>query len=87
MSRSTAIFERAGVSESGTASRYQTSWLNLAGPVGLPSIVLPAGSTNTGLPLALQIIGPYLSDRTLIAAAQQLARILPTPASPPSFTT
>ncbi len=63
----------------------QTTWINLAGPVGLPSIVLPAGSTNTGLPLALQIIGPYLSDRALIAAAQQLAHILPTPASPRSF--
>lgn len=64
----------------------QTSWINLAGPVGLPSIVLPAGSTSTGLPLAIQIIGPYLSDRALIAAAQQLARILPTPATPPVFT-
>ncbi|PWJ05464.1 amidase [Streptomyces sp. NWU49] len=64
----------------------QTSWINLAGPVGLPSIVLPAGSTSTGLPLAIQIIGPYLSDRALIAAAQQLARILPTPAAPPAFT-
>ncbi len=48
--------------------------------------MLPAGSTSTGLPLAFQIIGPYLSDRALIAAAQQLARILPTPAAPPAFT-
>lgn len=64
----------------------QTSWINLAGPVGLPSIVLPAGTTSTGLPLAIQIIGPYLSDRTLIAAARQIARILPTPVTPPAFT-
>lgn len=63
----------------------QTSWVNLAGPVGLPSIVLPAGTTSTGLPLAIQIIGPYLSDRTLIAAARQLAGVLPAPVRPPAF--
>ncbi|MEZ3179483.1 amidase [Streptomyces pimonensis] len=64
----------------------QTTWINLAGPVGLPSIVLPAGTTDTGLPLAVQIIGPYLADRTLIAAARQLALILPTPTAPPALT-
>ncbi|MFC9280925.1 amidase family protein [Streptomyces collinus] len=63
----------------------QTGWVNLAGPVGLPSIVMPAGVTKTGLPLAIQIIGPYLSDRTLIAAAKQLAAVLPAPVHPPAF--
>ncbi|HEY5834907.1 amidase family protein [Streptomyces sp.] len=60
----------------------QTSWLNLAGPVGLPSIIVPAGKTPDGLPLAIQIIGPYLADRTLIAAAKHLARLLPAPIAP-----
>lgn len=64
----------------------QTSWINLAGPVGLPSIVVPAGTTDNGLPLAIQIIGPHLADRTLIAAAKQLGGLLPTPATPPAFT-
>nr|WP_024127639.1 amidase family protein [Streptomyces sp. F12]AHE40403.1 Amidase [Streptomyces sp. F12] len=64
----------------------QTSWLNLASPVGLPAVVLPVGTTDAGLPLAIQIIGPYLADRTVIAAAKELARRLPAPVRPPAFT-
>ncbi|MFM9452320.1 amidase family protein [Streptomyces europaeiscabiei] len=63
----------------------QTSWLNLASPVGLPSIVLPAGKTSDGLPLAVQIIGPYLADRTVLDVAKQLAQRLPAPVQPPAF--
>ncbi|MFD5425027.1 amidase family protein [Streptomyces sp. NPDC127084] len=55
----------------------QTAWLNLAGLVGLPSVVMPAGRTADGLPLAVQLIGPYLADRTVTAAATELARRLP----------
>ncbi|OKI02154.1 amidase [Streptomyces sp. CB02923] len=64
----------------------QTSWINLASPVGLPSVVVPAGRTADGLPLAIQIIGPYLADRTLVAMAEQLAEHLPDPVRPPAFT-
>ncbi|MFJ6752551.1 amidase family protein [Streptomyces sp. NPDC091266] len=63
----------------------QTSWLNLTSPVGLPSLVLPAGKTDTGLPLAVQIIGPYLGDRTVLEAAKQLAQRLPKPVQAPAF--
>jgi len=63
----------------------QTSWLNLAGPVGLPSLVLPAGKTSDGLPLALQIIGPYLADRTVLHVAKHLAQRLPEPIRPSVF--
>ncbi|WP_338677122.1 amidase [Streptomyces sp. SCSIO 30461] len=54
----------------------QTAWLNLAGLAGLPSVVMPAGRTADGLPLAVQLIGPYLADRTVTAAATRLARRL-----------
>ncbi|MEU0857450.1 amidase family protein [Streptomyces griseofuscus] len=64
----------------------QTGWLNLAGPVGLPALVMPAGRTDDGLPLAIQIIGPYLSDRTLIAVAKLLAHTLPAAPSAPALT-
>ncbi|MBQ0888663.1 amidase [Streptomyces sp. RM72] len=62
----------------------QTGWLNLTSPVGLPSLVLPAGATRTGLPLAVQIIGPYLGDRTVLDVARQLAHRLPEPIQPPA---
>ncbi|MEU8774200.1 amidase [Streptomyces sp. NPDC048606] len=60
----------------------QTAWLNLAGHVRLPAVVLPAGRTAAGLPLAVQIIGPYLADRTVVDVARHLARRLPAPVSP-----
>ncbi|MDL5199743.1 amidase family protein [Streptomyces sp. ALI-76-A] len=63
----------------------QTGWLNLTSPVGLPSLVLPAGRTDAGLPLSVQIIGPYLVDRTVLEAAKQLANRLPSPVRPPAF--
>ncbi|MFD7663807.1 amidase [Streptomyces sp. NPDC059788] len=64
----------------------QTSWLNLTGLVGLPSVVVPAGKTAEGLPLAVQITGPYLADRTVLDMAGKLARLLPEPVRPPAFT-
>ncbi|MFD7029506.1 amidase family protein [Streptomyces sp. NPDC059917] len=63
----------------------QTSWVNLAGPVGLPALVLPAGTTAAGLPLAVQVIGPYLADRTVISVAKLLARVLPAPPQAPAL--
>ncbi|AJC60204.1 amidase [Streptomyces sp. 769] len=64
----------------------QTSWVNLAGPVGLPALVMPAGRTKEGLPLSLQIVGPYLADRSVIAAAEAVSRLLPVLDPPPAFT-
>lgn len=64
----------------------QTAWLNLAGPARLPALVMPAGRTAEGLPLAIQIIGPHLADRTVIDVAKHLARRLPQPVRPPAFT-
>ncbi|MGG2460190.1 amidase family protein [Streptomyces sp. RGM 3693] len=64
----------------------QTSWVNLASPVGLPSVVMPTGQTRDGLPLAIQIIGPYLSDRTVIAVAKLLSKVLPTAPQAPALT-
>ncbi|GAA0472189.1 amidase [Streptomyces olivaceiscleroticus] len=64
----------------------QTTWLNLAGHVRLPAAVVPAGKTADGLPLAIQIIGPYLADRTVLDVAGRLARLLPDPVRPPAFT-
>ncbi|MFF5566600.1 amidase family protein [Streptomyces sp. NPDC012623] len=64
----------------------QTSWVNLASPVGLPSVVMPTGRTDDGLPLAIQIIGPYLSDRTVIAVAKLLSQVLPSAPTAPALT-
>jgi Asp-tRNAAsn/Glu-tRNAGln amidotransferase A subunit and related amidases len=36
---------------------------------GLPATAFPAGLSKEGLPVGVQVIGPYLEDRTPIAFA------------------
>lgn len=38
---------------------------------GLPAISVPAGTTDAGLPVGVQLIGPRTSDATLLAIARQ----------------
>jgi amidase len=41
---------------------------------GCPATTAPAGLSKGGLPVGLQIVGPYLEDATPISFAQLLAR-------------
>lgn len=43
--------------------------INLA---GIPSLAIPAGKTDTGLPLGLQLVGPRRSDKSLLKFAKEL---------------
>jgi amidase len=45
-------------------------WAGLATGAGLPATVAPIGRTEPGLPIGVQIIGPYLEDHTPIRFAQ-----------------
>jgi amidase len=47
-------------------------WAAPATGAGLPATVAPIGRTETGLPIGVQIIGPYLEDPTPIQFAQLL---------------
>jgi amidase len=51
------------------------SWISLATGALLPATAAPAGRTPSGLPVGVQIIGPYLEDRTTIAFARALATV------------
>jgi amidase len=51
-------------------------WAGLAGVVYLPATVIPAGRTRQGLPVGIQIVGPYLEDATPIRAAKLISEVL-----------
>ena len=52
------------------------SWISLAGVALLPATSAPVGRTAGGLPLAVQIVGPHLEDRTTLAVARRLAELV-----------
>lgn len=44
---------------------------------GLPAITIPCGFSTAGLPVGLQIIGPFLDDGAVLNAAAAVEKILP----------
>jgi amidase len=62
----------------------QALWPGLATLPGLPATAVPIDRSKDGLPVGVQVIGPYLEDRTTIAFAEFLERefggFLPPPA-------
>ena len=50
-------------------------WAGLTGMVYLPSTVIPAGLGGDGLPIGVQIVGPYLEDWTPLQLACQIERL------------
>ncbi|MFZ9016382.1 MAG: amidase [Ilumatobacteraceae bacterium] len=50
-------------------------WTGPAGAGMLPATVVPIGLGDDGLPIGIQIVGPYLHDHTTIQAALQVTRL------------
>jgi amidase len=51
------------------------AWTGLVGVVYLPSTVVPVGRTPAGLPVGVQVVAPYLADRTSLFVASRLAEV------------
>jgi amidase len=47
-------------------------WTVLIGGVYLPATVIPVGTSADGMPIGVQIVGPYLEDRTALAVARAI---------------
>ena len=77
------------ISIDGTEIPYgdQTMWNGIATLAGLPATTMPIGLSDEGLPIGMQIIGPYLEDRTTIAFAELLEREFGGFVAPPAFRT
>jgi amidase len=64
----------------------QTAWPSVATLPGLPVTVMPIDRLGSGLPIGVQIIGPYLEDRTTIAFAELIEREFDGFTPPPGYT-
>jgi amidase len=53
----------------------QLAWPGMATLANLPATCAPIGADKAGLPIGVQIIGPYLEDRTTIAFAGLMAAL------------
>ncbi len=49
-----------------------TTWMAPAGACYLPATVVPVGCLANGLPVGIQIVGPYLHDRTTLDLARRM---------------
>ena len=58
---------------------------SIATLAGQPATACPVGLSKDGLPLALQVIGPYLEDRTALRFAALLAKEIGGFVAPPAF--
>jgi amidase len=60
-------------------------WISFASLAGLPATTAPVGLTPGGLPVGIQIVGPYLEDATPIDLAGRLADVIGGFRPPPGF--
>jgi amidase len=60
-------------------------WPGLITMALLPSTVIPVGRTAGGLPVGVQIVGPYFEDRTPLAFARAAERELGGFVQPPGL--
>jgi amidase len=62
-----------------------TFWISFASLAGLPATTAPVGLTRGGLPVGIQIVGPYLEDATPIDVAGRVAEVVGGFRPPPGF--
>jgi amidase len=61
------------------------TWMAPAGACYLPATVIPVGRLENGLPVGIQIAGPYLNDRTTLDLGRRLLALLGGCPRPPGF--
>lgn len=68
------------VADGQPAGSIRGAWYPYAWPFNLsghPAVSLPCGWSSHGLPVGLQIVGPWYADRGVLALAQHLGRECP----------
>jgi amidase len=69
------------------ARRYEELrfWISFATLCGLPATVAPVGRTTDGLPVGVQVVGPYLEDATTIDLAGCIGALMGGFRAPPGY--
>lgn len=62
-------------------------WAGIATMPHLPSVAIPVGHTDEGLPVGMQIIGPKWSDHKIISIAEEISSVLGQHFTPPPLVT
>jgi len=60
-------------------------WTSVATVCGLPATAMPIGLGSSGLPIGIQVIGPYLEDRSTLGFVQLAEREFGGFVAPPGF--
>ncbi|HEX9587087.1 MAG TPA: amidase [Bradyrhizobium sp.] len=63
----------------------QLAWPGIATLPGLPATAIPIGLSQEGLPVGVQIVGPWLEDRTPLKLAELIEREFGGFVRPPAF--
>jgi amidase len=64
---------------------YQAVWAGVATLTGQPATAIPLERSDQGLPVGVQIVGPYLEDRTTLAFAALAEREFGGFVAPPGY--
>jgi amidase len=67
------------------AYRDQMAWPGIANLPGLPATAIPIGFSPEGLPIGVQLVGPWLEDRTPLKLAELIEREFGGFVPPPGF--
>lgn len=65
--------------------RDNTKWICIASLTGLPATAAPLGLDKSGLPVGIQIMGPYYEDSTPIDIARRLTELVGGFQAPPAY--
>lgn len=63
----------------------QVCWIAPASVGALPAVSVPVGLAGDGLPVGLQVAGPYLEDRTAIDMARRIGEVAGGFVAPPAY--
>jgi amidase len=79
--------EKRRIDIDGKAHAYpdQLAWPGIATLPGLPATAIPIGLSPEGLPIGVQIVGPWLEDRTPLKLAELIEREFGGFVPPPMF--